>query len=95
MEFVAVAVLVVVLFLGSELISRQKRTDTRVRMLERRLERGLVALGVDEEEAHVKAARALIADGSVINAVKLWRDATGASLTEAKRAIDRLKSGTA
>ena len=35
----------------------------------------------------------LVRDGRVIEAIKLYREQTGASLAEAKQAIDRLRAG--
>ncbi len=87
-------IILVMLLLASVILDRQRRADLRLRNLERRIERGLSALGVETEESHVPTARQLVADGEMRLAVRLWRDATGAGSTEAKRAIERLKTGT-
>ena len=94
-DLISLAVLLAVLVIGSEILTRLKRLDARTRLTQRRLELALSALDVDaDDEPHVKAARDLIAQDRRIQAIKLWRDATGSSLADAKQAVDRLASGT-
>jgi hypothetical protein len=94
-DLVSLVTLVVVVVIGSAILTRLSRLDARSRLTQQRVERIVTHLGVDaDDEPHVKAARDLIAQDKKIQAIKLWRDATGAGLADAKLAVDRLASGT-
>jgi ribosomal protein L7/L12 len=47
-------------------------------------------LGVEVSEPHLKQVEALLGQGKTIEAIKVYREATGAGLREAKEAVDRL-----
>jgi ribosomal protein L7/L12 len=47
-------------------------------------------LGVEVSEPHLKQVEALLRRGKTIEAIKAYREATGAGLREAKEAVDRL-----
>jgi ribosomal protein L7/L12 len=50
-------------------------------------------LGRETKSTHLDAARALIAAGRSVEAVKLVRENEGLTLTEAKRRVERIQAG--
>ena len=93
MEYLSqvVAILLVLsLFVNSireAILQRRRVTDLefKVRFLFERA--GIV---YDPASMLAPAVRKAVADGKKIEAIKLYRDATGASLREAKNAVDRM-----
>jgi ribosomal protein L7/L12 len=70
--------------------SKLGRTDRRVARVERQLDLILDHLGVREDPQHLPQVTALLREGKKIQAIKAYREATGADLKEAKDAVDRM-----
>ncbi|MFD8301697.1 ribosomal protein L7/L12 [Streptomyces sp. NPDC059690] len=70
--------------------SRISRADKRVARVERKLDLIIEHLGIDASEPWNDEVAALLRDGKKIQAIKVYREATGADLREAKEAVDRL-----
>jgi ribosomal protein L7/L12 len=71
--------------------TRARRIDRRAARLERKVDLLLAQLGVqDVDSAHDQVA-ALVRRGKNIQAIKLYRDITGADLVEAKNAVERME----
>jgi ribosomal protein L7/L12 len=68
----------------------ERRQVRRLALLERKLDAVLHHLGVEVPDPHLEQVRALMGQGRTIQAVRAYRDATGAGLREAKQAVDRL-----
>ncbi|MFC5953842.1 hypothetical protein ACFP51_04835 [Streptomyces pratens] len=68
-------------------VSRAERTAARV---ERKLDLVLQHLDLHEEIPDKDAIVALVREGRTVQAIKAYREATGAGLLEAKQAVDRL-----
>jgi ribosomal protein L7/L12 len=66
------------------------RLQIRLALVERKLDAMLDHLGVEVSEPHLKQVEALLGQGKTIEAIKVYREATGAGLREAKEAVDRL-----
>lgn len=62
----------------------------RLALVERKLDAVLDHLGVEVPEPHMEQVAALLGQGKTIQAIKAYREATGADLREAKEAVDRL-----
>lgn len=91
MEIVVAAIIVLVplAWIGSDVISRLKRMESRINWLDQRLQHGLRTLGVEpEDSAPALAVHSLLEDGKELQAIRLWRQATGASLKESKAYVD-------
>jgi ribosomal protein L7/L12 len=67
-----------------------ERHRARLALIERKLDAALDALGVEVSEPHLQRVEALLGQGKTIQAIKAYREATGAGLREAKEAVDRL-----
>ncbi|MER8005174.1 MULTISPECIES: ribosomal protein L7/L12 [unclassified Streptomyces] len=70
--------------------SRISRADKRVARVERKLDLIIAHLGIDASEPWNDEVTALLRDGKKIQAIKVYREATGADLREAKEAVERL-----
>ncbi|CAL9477001.1 hypothetical protein [Streptomyces sp. enrichment culture] len=70
--------------------SRIARTDRRLARVERKLDLVLGHLGLQEELPRREEIMALVREGRTVQAIKVYREATGADLLEAKQAVDRL-----
>ena len=93
-DLASLLALLLLVVVGGAVIKRLDRLEARSRLTARRVEEALSALGVDtDEDPHVRAARDLVADGKKLQAVALWREATGDDLAAAKRAVDDIASG--
>jgi ribosomal protein L7/L12 len=66
------------------------RLQVRLALIERKLDAVLDHLGIEVSEPHLKQVEALLRRGKTIEAIKAYREATGAGLREAKEAVDRL-----
>ncbi|GAA2539853.1 MULTISPECIES: hypothetical protein [Streptomyces] len=87
----AILFLVFLVVLGDIAIrSRIARADRRVARVERKLDLVLEHLGLREEVPRADEITALVREGKKVQAVKVYREATGADLIEAKQAVDRL-----
>ncbi|MGW5851925.1 hypothetical protein ACWFQ8_28940 [Streptomyces sp. NPDC055254] len=77
----------------STLTSRTRRLERATERLERRLGLLLDHLGIEEPEpAGLDEVRALVREGRTVPAIKAYRRVTGASLLEAKEAVDALSA---
>lgn len=81
--------LVVLVGIGS-VESRITRADRRVARVERKLELILDHLGIGDPDPRMDEVAALVREGKKIQAIKVYREATGADLKEAKEAVERL-----
>ncbi|MET8898179.1 hypothetical protein [Streptomyces albogriseolus] len=83
--------LICVVVLGVASIRTQlSRSERRVARVERKLDTVMRHLGLEEEVPRKDEILALVRDGKQVQAIKLYRDATGAGLLEAKQAVDAL-----
>ncbi|MDT3727821.1 hypothetical protein ROS62_24270 [Streptomyces sp. DSM 41972] len=80
---------VVVLGVAS-LQSQLTRSDRRVARVERKLDTVMRHLGLEEEVPRKDEILALVRDGKQVQAIKLYRETTGAGLREAKQAVDAM-----
>ncbi|WP_345605614.1 hypothetical protein [Pseudonocardia adelaidensis] len=87
-----VACALVVLTAGALAGSREteRRQMRQLALLERKLDAVLHRLGVEVPDPELEQVKALAGQGRTIQAVKAYREATGAGLREAKEAVDRL-----
>jgi ribosomal protein L7/L12 len=83
---------VLVLAAANASVSRweAQRHRARLALLERKLDAVLDHLGVAVPEPHVERVEELVRQGKSVEAVKSYREATGAGLLEAKQAVDRI-----
>ncbi|MFE4053794.1 hypothetical protein [Streptomyces sp. YIM B13518] len=66
------------------------RVDRRAARVERKLDAVIRHLGIHEEVPGRDEILALVRRGKRVQAIKLYRETTGADLVEAKQAVDRL-----
>ncbi|MFF0810564.1 hypothetical protein [Streptomyces albogriseolus] len=66
------------------------RSERRVARVERKLDAVMRHLGLEDEVPRRDEILALVRDGKQVQAVKLYREATGAGLLEAKQAVDAM-----
>jgi ribosomal protein L7/L12 len=86
-----VVVLVAVVGLASSSTDRKLgRVDRRLARVERKLDAIADRLGVSTEEPELAEVTALLRQGKKIQAIKAYRDRTGADLKEARDAVERL-----
>ncbi|MEV6449165.1 hypothetical protein [Amycolatopsis sp. NPDC051716] len=86
-----VVVLVAVVGLASSSTNRKLgRVDRRLARVERKLDAIADRLGVSTEEPELAEVSALLRQGKKIQAIKAYRDRTGADLKEARDAVERL-----
>ncbi|MFF3512420.1 ribosomal protein L7/L12 [Streptomyces sp. NPDC002573] len=91
METVGLYVLGVLLLttvIGAE--GRIRGADRRVARLEQKLDLILDRMGLDAADAALDGVTALVREGKPIQAIKLYREVTGAGLKEAKEAVERM-----
>ncbi len=70
--------------------SSDSASDARLRSIERKLDLIMAHLGLEDAADDMEPYRDLARQGRKIEAIKLYREATGAGLAEAKAAIDQL-----
>ncbi|MER7490849.1 hypothetical protein ABTY20_34210 [Streptomyces sp. NPDC126497] len=88
---IAILFLTSVVILGILTIQgRLSRNERRVARVERKLDLVLGHLDLHEEIPGRDEILALVREGKKIQAIKLYRETTGADLVEAKQAVDRL-----
>ncbi len=86
-----VVVLVAVVGLASSSTDRKLgRVDRRLARVERKLDAIADRLGVSTDEPELAEVSALLRQGKKIQAIKAYRDRTGADLKEARDAVERL-----
>jgi ribosomal protein L7/L12 len=83
---IALAGLIVASFAALE--GKLARTDRRIAHVEHQLDLILDRLSIREEPPHLPEVIALVREGKKIQAIKAYREATGAGLKEAKDAVD-------
>ncbi|MET9964565.1 ribosomal protein L7/L12 [Streptomyces sp. NPDC006356] len=88
---IVVLFLVLAAFWGIMTIqSRISQADQRVARVERKLDLVLDHLGLDGEDPRMGEVVSLVRTDKKIQAIKVYREITGAGLKEAKDAVDRL-----
>ncbi|WP_405585855.1 ribosomal protein L7/L12 [Streptomyces sp. NBC_01092] len=70
--------------------SRISQADKRVARVERKLDLIIDHLGLRENEPRMDEVLALLRDDKKIQAIKVYREITGAGLKEAKDAVERM-----
>ncbi|MEU6140230.1 ribosomal protein L7/L12 [Streptomyces sp. NPDC047081] len=70
--------------------NRISRADQRVARVERKLDLILGHLGLREDEPWSAEVADLVRAGKKIEAIKMYREATGVGLKEAKDAVEKL-----
>jgi len=83
---------ILVLVAASASVSRREteRRHVRLALIERKLDALLDHLGVEVPEPHLAEVETMLRQGKTVQAIKAYREATGAGLREAKEAVDRL-----
>ncbi|GAA4135981.1 hypothetical protein G3I30_14045 [Actinospica acidiphila] len=80
-----------VVVLGVASIQHQlTRSDRRVARVERKIDAVMRHLDLEEEVPRKDEILTLVRDGKQVQAIKLYREATGAGLVEAKQAVDAM-----
>ncbi|MFE6620722.1 ribosomal protein L7/L12 [Streptomyces sp. NPDC008086] len=88
---IAVLFLALAAFWGIMTIqSRISQADQRVARVERKLDLVLDHLGLDGADPRMGEVLSLVRTDKKIQAIKVYREITGAGLKEAKEAVDRL-----
>jgi ribosomal protein L7/L12 len=67
-----------------------ERHRVRLALVERKLDALLDHLGVEVPEPHLQQVETMLRQGKTVQAIKAYREATGAGLREAKEAVDRI-----
>ncbi|MCE7550356.1 ribosomal protein L7/L12 [Streptomyces thermodiastaticus] len=91
MDTIAMALVVTVLvvqFAGSGVYF--SRADRRLARIEHELDLIMAHLGLEDDDPRLQQAHELARAGRQIEAIKVYREATGAGLKEAKDAVDRM-----
>ncbi|MEN2419496.1 ribosomal protein L7/L12 [Streptomyces rimosus] len=84
------AAAVVIVVLASTVDARHKTLERRLRRMDRKLDLIMEHLGLDEVGPEGMAEiDALLLKGRKIEAIKRYRELTGAGLVEAKEAVER------
>ncbi|NUQ99530.1 MAG: hypothetical protein HOY79_24250 [Streptomyces sp.] len=91
MDILGISLLTLLVLFGTGSIeNRLSRADRRAARIEHKLDLILGHLGLTEAEPWSDEVNALLRDGKKIQAIKVYREATGAGLKEAKDAVDKL-----
>ncbi|RPF34945.1 ribosomal protein L7/L12 [Streptomyces sp. TLI_185] len=91
MDILGFSLLVLLVLFGiGSIENRISRTDRRVARIEHKLDLILGHLDLTEPEPWSDEVNALVRDGKKIQAIKVYREATGAGLKEAKEAVEKL-----
>ncbi|NJP53657.1 hypothetical protein HCJ93_27220 [Streptomyces sp. SBST2-5] len=91
MDIAALAIALVLLFAVLSVQSGLTRAERRVARLERKLDLLLGHLGVRQETPRREEIAGLLREGKKVQAIKVYREATGAGLVEAKEAVEELE----
>jgi hypothetical protein len=75
------------------MVSRERDLVAGMRRIERKLDLIMARLEIDDVRPELSEVTDLIGRGKKIAAIKAYREATGASLREAKDAVDELADG--
>ena len=91
MDILGISLLTLLALFGiGSVENRISRADRRAARIEHNLDLILGHLGLTEPEPWSDEVNALVRDGKKIQAIKVYREATGAGLKEAKDAVDKL-----
>lgn len=79
------------MYLAEKLNKIEKKTDTRLKRMEDRLQLISKEMGIIDREPEInKELRQLMEEGKTVTAVKRVREAFGFSILEAKQYVDKL-----
>ncbi|KXY43539.1 hypothetical protein AT257_04220 [Bacillus cereus] len=79
------------MYLAEKLNKIEKKTDTRLKRMEDRLQLISKKMGIVDREPEInKELRQLVEEGKTVTAIKRVREAFGFSLLEAKQYVDKL-----
>ncbi|OSY14752.1 hypothetical protein BTJ48_04221 [Bacillus mycoides] len=79
------------MYLAEKLNKIEKKTDTRLKRMEDRLQLISKEMGIVDREPEInKELRQLVEEGKTVTAIKRVREAFGFSLLEAKQCVDKL-----
>ncbi|EJS77155.1 hypothetical protein CN425_13795 [Bacillus cereus] len=79
------------IYIAEKLNKIEKKTDTRLKRIEDRLQIITKEMGIVEREPEInKELRQLVEEGKTVTAVKRVREVFGFSLLEAKQYVDKL-----
>ncbi|MFE3201837.1 hypothetical protein ACWGR4_26015 [Embleya sp. NPDC055664] len=70
-----------------------RTVESRLVRVERKLDLIMRHLGIEEDDSELAQVRALVDEGRTMEAIKVHRETTGASLKEAKDVVDAIKAG--
>ncbi|AXB43409.1 ribosomal protein L7/L12 [Amycolatopsis albispora] len=70
--------------------ARADRLDRRLARIEEKLDALMAHQGIELPEPEFDDVRALLDEGKKIQAIKVYRERTGAGLREAKEAVERM-----
>ena len=70
----------------------ERRLTSLIRGLEAKVDRIAANLGLDAPATEPPEVRGLLQAGRKIEAIKVYREATGAGLAEAKQAVERIEA---
>ncbi|WP_351224794.1 ribosomal protein L7/L12 [Streptomyces sp. NPDC002133] len=88
---IAVYLLIPVIgLLGAVVENRISRLDRRIGAIERKVDLVLDHLGIRETVPELDRVAGLVREGRKIEAIKVYRQLTGAGLKEAKEAVERM-----
>ncbi|GAA2503128.1 ribosomal protein L7/L12 [Streptomyces longisporus] len=91
MDILGISLLTLLALFGiGSVENRISRADRRAARIEHKLDLVLAHLGLTEPEPWSDEVNALLREGKKIQAIKVYREATGAGLKEAKDAVDKL-----
>ena len=93
LEFILTFLGTVFLCLISLLVVNLAKLSENVSSLNRKLELLMKHSGMNVHEVAIREAQVLMKGGKKIEAIKCYRDLTGASLVEAKSAVERMQEG--
>jgi ribosomal protein L7/L12 len=80
----------VVMLAAAAVLGFRDQALARLAVIERRLAAMMEHLGVPEPEPETEDVVARLSDGDMVGAIKLYRRRTGASMVEAKSAVEEL-----
>ncbi|MDG4860456.1 ribosomal protein L7/L12 [Streptomyces sp. T-3] len=90
MEIAVFVMVFAVLLAGGSIEYKIKQTNRRMARLEGKVDLILDHLGLRTSDPELNEVVALAQDGKKIQAIKVYREITGADLKDAKDAVDRL-----
>ncbi|MGW1887057.1 ribosomal protein L7/L12 [Streptomyces sp. NPDC001970] len=76
--------------LGAVVENRISRLDRRIGAIERKVDLVLEHLGIRDTGPELARVAGLVREGRKIEAIKVYRQLTGAGLKEAKEAVERM-----